>query len=277
VTGHLVAPPASTSADGVNLAQIARMAWTGRAAVANWRRRHDDFPPAAGGTDTSPLFERTAAENWLRTHGRLPDFTIPTAAERAGARLTALQLVRAVIPGVLTGAFVNTYETQAPDNARAILALLRDYTKVATLTEVAPIALELGYITVAALAALNHDRDRVDAWLTTRTRAMEESGHQIGDRADLTAVDVASIAAEALSAADHDALYEQHATRVARRLWVATISGPDQVGRLRYELVLSAAWLAAYVLAPALGSDGQLIDAHLDTLARQLINRGDSR
>jgi hypothetical protein len=277
VTRHSVAPPAATTGDSVNLAQIARMAWTGRAAVAKWRRRYDDFPPAVGGTDTSPLFERGAAENWLRVHQQLPDFTIPTAAERAGARLTALQLVRTVVPGVLTGTFVNTYEAQAPDTARTSLALLRDYTKVATLTELAPIVLELGHITVAALANLNHDRDRVDAWLTTRTRAIEESGRQIGDRSDLAAVDIAMIAAEALSAADRDALYEQHTTRVAQHLWAVTRSAPHQMACLRYEVALSAAWLAAYVLAPALGNDEQLIDAHLDTLARQLISPGHGR
>ncbi|OEJ21603.1 hypothetical protein AS594_39435 [Streptomyces agglomeratus] len=132
------------------------MAWAGRAAVANWRCRHDDFPPPVGGTDTSPLFERTAAEEWLRAHDRLPHLTIPTPAERAGARLTGLQLVRALIPGVLAGTCMNTYEAEAPKEARATLALLRDYTKVAdNLSEVVPLVLELGCLTASALVTVN--------------------------------------------------------------------------------------------------------------------------
>ncbi|MEV7445685.1 hypothetical protein AB0O22_31885 [Streptomyces sp. NPDC091204] len=57
----------------------------GRAAVANWRRRHEDFPPPVGGTETSPLFLRAAAEQWLRTHDRIP----PAPSEPAPPRLPA--------------------------------------------------------------------------------------------------------------------------------------------------------------------------------------------
>ncbi|AOS61389.1 N-6 DNA Methylase [Actinoalloteichus hymeniacidonis] len=42
----------------------------GRAAVSNWRRRHDDFPPPVGGTASSPLFSLLAVENWLTKHGK---------------------------------------------------------------------------------------------------------------------------------------------------------------------------------------------------------------
>ncbi|MDH6544938.1 hypothetical protein [Streptomyces sp. SPB4] len=56
----------------VNLSQIARLARVGRAAVANWRRLHDDFPLPVGGTKTSPLFLLADAEQWLRIHDRIP-------------------------------------------------------------------------------------------------------------------------------------------------------------------------------------------------------------
>ncbi|MEV6425041.1 hypothetical protein [Streptomyces sp. NPDC051662] len=56
----------------VNLSQIARMAGVGRAAVANWRRRHGGLE-AVGGTDESPLFLRAAAEQWLRDLDKLPE------------------------------------------------------------------------------------------------------------------------------------------------------------------------------------------------------------
>ncbi|MFF3127802.1 hypothetical protein ACFVRD_37160 [Streptomyces sp. NPDC057908] len=56
----------------VNLSQIARMAGVGRAAVANWWRRHGGLE-ATGGTDESPLFPRAAAEQWLRDLDKLPE------------------------------------------------------------------------------------------------------------------------------------------------------------------------------------------------------------
>ncbi|WP_285705162.1 N-6 DNA methylase [Microtetraspora sp. NBRC 16547] len=51
------------------------MAGVGRAAVSNWRRRHDDFPQPVGGTSTSPAFSLVEIQGWLRGHSdgrRLP-------------------------------------------------------------------------------------------------------------------------------------------------------------------------------------------------------------
>jgi hypothetical protein len=55
----------------VTLAEIARIAGVGRAAVSNWRRRHPTFPSRVGGTDSSPLFSLAAAETWLSEQGKL--------------------------------------------------------------------------------------------------------------------------------------------------------------------------------------------------------------
>ncbi|MGW1181719.1 N-6 DNA methylase [Streptomyces drozdowiczii] len=63
----------STSAVPVSLAEIARIAGVGRAAVSNWRRRHDTFPSRIGGTDVSPLFSLSEVEEWLREKGKLSD------------------------------------------------------------------------------------------------------------------------------------------------------------------------------------------------------------
>ncbi|MEU7057566.1 N-6 DNA methylase [Streptomyces sp. NPDC046197] len=57
----------------VNLAEIARIAGVGRAAVSNWRRRHDSFPTRIGGTDVSPQFSLAEVEQWLRDNGKLRD------------------------------------------------------------------------------------------------------------------------------------------------------------------------------------------------------------
>ena len=63
----MTSPPAVP----VTLAEIARLAGVGRAAVSNWRRRHDSFPLRIGGTDVSPLFSLTDIEKWLREHKKL--------------------------------------------------------------------------------------------------------------------------------------------------------------------------------------------------------------
>jgi SAM-dependent methyltransferase len=55
----------------VTAAEVARLAGVGRAAVSNWRRRHDDFPQPAGGTEASPMFRLVDVQNWLRAEGKL--------------------------------------------------------------------------------------------------------------------------------------------------------------------------------------------------------------
>ncbi|MGW4086257.1 N-6 DNA methylase [Streptomyces sp. NPDC004822] len=55
----------------VSLAEIARIAGVGRAAVSNWRRRHDSFPTRIAGTDVSPQFSLAEVEQWLRENGKL--------------------------------------------------------------------------------------------------------------------------------------------------------------------------------------------------------------
>ncbi|WP_372344168.1 N-6 DNA methylase [Streptomyces sp. KL116D] len=45
--------------------EIARIAGVTRAAVSNWRRRYDDFPPPAGGATSSPVFVLADVQAWL--------------------------------------------------------------------------------------------------------------------------------------------------------------------------------------------------------------------
>ncbi|WP_405467172.1 hypothetical protein [Streptomyces canus] len=59
----------------VTLSTIGRMAGVGRACVANWRRKHDDFPKPVGGTEESPTFSCAAAEQWLRALDKVPRTT----------------------------------------------------------------------------------------------------------------------------------------------------------------------------------------------------------
>ncbi|MFC4591201.1 HsdM family class I SAM-dependent methyltransferase [Sphaerisporangium corydalis] len=55
----------------ITLAETARMAGVGRAAVSNWRRRFDDFPKMNGGTDSSPVFSLDEIERWLLRHEKI--------------------------------------------------------------------------------------------------------------------------------------------------------------------------------------------------------------
>jgi hypothetical protein len=57
----------------VSAGDIARLVDVGRAAVSNWRRRHDDFPQPVGGTASSPLFSLNEVEDWLRRNGKRVD------------------------------------------------------------------------------------------------------------------------------------------------------------------------------------------------------------
>ncbi|MFJ6799143.1 hypothetical protein [Streptomyces sp. NPDC091268] len=67
----LAALDASPVWERVLLAEVARMARVGRAAVVNWRRRHTDFPAQVGGTDVHPQFDRSAVVAWLLAHDKI--------------------------------------------------------------------------------------------------------------------------------------------------------------------------------------------------------------
>ncbi|MFD7261664.1 hypothetical protein [Streptomyces sp. NPDC059874] len=86
--------PVTPDTDRVLLAEVARMARVGRAAVVNWRRRHPDFPAPTAGTDVHPEFDRAAVVAWLLAHDKI---TLPAGAG------TASLLVRGT--GGATGRF----------------------------------------------------------------------------------------------------------------------------------------------------------------------------
>ncbi|MFE9637172.1 hypothetical protein [Streptomyces sp. NPDC006463] len=62
------------------LAGVAQIARVGRAAVVQWRRRHDDFPAPVGGTDVHPQFDRAAVLAWLLAHDKIE---VPTRTPTA--------------------------------------------------------------------------------------------------------------------------------------------------------------------------------------------------
>jgi N-6 DNA Methylase len=54
----------------ITAAAIARLAGVGRAAVSNWRKRYPGFPKPAGGSPSSPAFDRTEVLTWLKETGK---------------------------------------------------------------------------------------------------------------------------------------------------------------------------------------------------------------
>ncbi len=104
IPGSLMPDPTDVH---VSLAEIARIAGVGRAAVSNWRRRHDTFPAPVGGSDTSPQFSLAEVEQWLRHHGKgeavgsrerlWPQFE--ALGDRTLAGLAIAEMARRVLPG----------------------------------------------------------------------------------------------------------------------------------------------------------------------------------
>ncbi|MEU6190269.1 N-6 DNA methylase [Nocardia sp. NPDC047038] len=81
----------------VTAAEISRLAGVTRATVSNWRRRHQDFPGTAGGSESRPLFDWNEVRQWLREHG-------VEAAESPAQRLRTFlrtQLSPVVVPELL--------------------------------------------------------------------------------------------------------------------------------------------------------------------------------
>lgn len=66
--------PAAPADDTAFLAEVARIAGVGRAAVVAWRRRLPGFPDPVAGTDVHPRFDRRAVDAWLLAHDKL---TVP--------------------------------------------------------------------------------------------------------------------------------------------------------------------------------------------------------
>ncbi|MEV4113184.1 N-6 DNA methylase [Nonomuraea sp. NPDC049695] len=116
----------------VNAGDIARLAGVGRAAVSNWRRRHDDFPDPIGGTANQPLFSLRQVESWLRRYGKsyqvslgdrvwqrmkaAGDLRLGELVARAGALLTSQATALSSAP---TGADARQDSAGAPGVARA--------------------------------------------------------------------------------------------------------------------------------------------------------------
>jgi len=122
-------------------AAIARLAGVGRAAVSNWRRRHQEFPKPVGGSPNSPTFDRAEVEAWLKATGKADQLATAgqtdTGTQRIGepersisdlepgdllARAMAALLPRETVPGrpAGDGDWAETF-LDAPDDLPVVL------------------------------------------------------------------------------------------------------------------------------------------------------------
>lgn len=70
-----------SDADLLGLTDIARLAGVGRTVVANWRKRHQDFPPPADNRAAGPVFRREEVQAWLEEHRPRQATIEPLSAE----------------------------------------------------------------------------------------------------------------------------------------------------------------------------------------------------
>ncbi|MFB7008593.1 MULTISPECIES: N-6 DNA methylase [unclassified Streptomyces] len=120
----------SSRAVPVTLAEIARLAGVGRAAVSNWRRRHESFPTRIGGTDGSPQFSLAEIEAWLRDNNKLRkstgrDWLWPQFEALGNRDETGLAIAAAgrLLSGRGTGKGKGTeYPSELPAAARKLVA-----------------------------------------------------------------------------------------------------------------------------------------------------------
>lgn len=81
--------PSPSPTSLVAASDIAELAGVSRAAVSNWRRRHDDFPPRVAGTKTKPLYALSDVKTWLAKQGYTVDQV--SAEAKIWASLNALR------------------------------------------------------------------------------------------------------------------------------------------------------------------------------------------
>ncbi|WP_162888447.1 N-6 DNA methylase [Streptomyces cavourensis] len=110
--------PSTVTATG-----IARIAGVGRAAVSNWRRRHQDFPRPVAGTSASPAFDLYEVEQWLDRQGKLrslaPLDRLGRRIETFGAAGRLAEAIALVGLMLLTAAREVPTPRQLKDQARA--------------------------------------------------------------------------------------------------------------------------------------------------------------
>jgi hypothetical protein len=186
--------------------------------------------------------------------------------------LTGLQLIRA-----LAGADfhrsrdLDAYVASVTGPAREALERTRTFIAGAdTSRELALLVMALAENAVAALTVLNGP-DRVCEWLALQTRTVQEAVTDVEHSPDPVVLAAATRVASRVGQADDPDLDRAVHADVLGLLtdWVR----PERAAEDRFDLTLSAAWLAAYLLTAALGDDERRITEYLDDSSRACLAR----
>ncbi|WP_330336851.1 N-6 DNA methylase [Streptomyces sp. NBC_00557] len=161
----------------VTLAEIARIAGVGRAAVSNWRRRYDNFPSPVGGTETSPHFSLPQVEEWLRRENKLktgvnpldrlwPEYeslgnreTTGLLVAQVGLRQSSVKAGRPAVEPLLdqrqARLLERTLELTEPDEKHSIFDLLLERWLRTHVRQITTTPVQLARL-MAQAAAMNH-------------------------------------------------------------------------------------------------------------------------
>ena len=122
----------NTDEQQITAADIARLAGVTRAAVSNWRRRHEDFPAPSGGTSSSPLFPLGAVRAWLESQNKgaqeTPEVRLwnTLRGEYPSSMLTGLADLAEYLegngPGSLSAAAIEQADALAAQTSPALVA-----------------------------------------------------------------------------------------------------------------------------------------------------------
>ncbi|MET3860471.1 hypothetical protein ABIE38_001393 [Dietzia sp. 2505] len=177
----------SPSMSLVAASDIAELAGVSRAAVSNWRQRHDDFPPQVAGTKTKPLYAVPDVTTWLAKQGYTVN-QVPAGA-KVWAALNTLR-GRYTPDQAATIVIALISERAMGDNAPATLALSRQMSSPNTdqnLTD--QVRAEIDSVDESELASV------VDFVLERTARANGRMGAEHGFIGSRTSHILASVAA----------------------------------------------------------------------------------
>lgn len=190
---------------------VAELAGVGRSVVSNWRKRHDDFPPAVAGSEAKPLFGRRAVVAWLSERGYKVE---NPASGRIWSALNAIRdrvrsedaadfvLLLATLKRSVPGSFTRLVQThpaeQGAELGRAVLEL-RELPGLVDLESPPKALLELQPSLSLVVDAVANTPDQelagaVDAVLERLSRWQIKSGADSGFIGSRTSVLLSSLA-----------------------------------------------------------------------------------
>jgi hypothetical protein len=151
--------------------EIARLAGVTRAAVSNWRRRHDDFPAPAGGGVNSPLFDLADVQAWLDKQRKGQDVSQEVQLWQALRGAYGDEMIRGLVD---VAQLLSDEEEPAPDAVPA---------EVVRLTRVVATSTSPGEVVGALAERFTDSVRRAGSDQVTSPRIVRAVRHLVGEAA----------------------------------------------------------------------------------------------